>query len=50
MWLLDLLAALTAAQWLNLASAALCLAVAAGMNDRLGAILTALICLLAVFA
>lgn len=49
MWLLEWIAALTAAQGLNLLSAALCVALACGMNDRLGAVLSAALCVLAVF-
>lgn len=49
MWLVELMALLTAAQWLNLLSAALCVALACGMNDRAGAILSALLCVLAAF-
>ena len=49
MWLLEMLAALTGAQVVNLLSAALCVALAAGMNDRVGAVLSALLCVLAVF-
>lgn len=49
MWLVELMALLTAAQWLNLLSAALCVALACGMNDRVGAVLSALLCVLAVF-
>ena len=49
MWLLEWIAALTAAQALNLLSAALCVALACGMDERTGAILSALICVLAVF-
>ena len=49
MWLLEMLAALTGAQVVNLLSAALCVALAAGMNDRVGAVLSALRCVLAVF-
>ena len=49
MWLVEMLAALTGAQMLNLVSAALCVALAGGMNDRAGAMLSALLCVLAVF-
>ena len=41
MWLISLLLSLSAEQLLNLLSAALCLALAAGMNDRLGALIAA---------
>ena len=41
MWLISLLLSLSAEQVLNLLSAALCLALAAGMNDRLGALIAA---------
>ncbi len=49
MWLVEMLGALTGAQMLNVASAALCLALAFGLNDRAGAVLSALICVAAVF-
>ena len=49
MWLLEILAALTGVQMLNLGSAVLCLALAAGMNGRVGAVLSALLCVAAVF-
>ena len=49
MWLLEMLAALTGGQLLNLVAAALCVALAGGMNDRAGAMLSALLCVLAVF-
>ena len=49
MWLVDLLLLLSAGQALNLMSAALCLALACGLNDRTGAILSAFLCVLAVF-
>lgn len=49
MWLIEMLAALTGAQVVNLLSAALCVALAAGMNERTGAILSAVLCVMAAF-
>jgi len=49
MWLVDLLLALSGGQVLNLLSAALCAALACGLNDRTGAMLSALLCVMAVF-
>ena len=45
MWLMEMLAALRAEQIVNLLSAALYLALAAGMNARLGALIAALLAL-----
>lgn len=50
MWLLTYMMSLGAAEILNLASAALCFALAAGMNDRLGAVLAGCLALLMVLA
>jgi hypothetical protein len=50
MWLIEMVVGLTPGQMLNLLSAALCVALAAGLNDRTGAWLSAILCLLAVFA
>ena len=43
MWLLTMLAALDAVQWINLCFALLCLALAAGMNARAAALVSALL-------
>jgi hypothetical protein len=45
MWLLGICAALNAEQVVNLLSAALCLALAAGMNERAGLVMGALLAL-----
>jgi hypothetical protein len=45
MWLLTYLMSLGAAEILNLLSAALCFALVAGVNDRLGALIAGLLAL-----
>jgi hypothetical protein len=50
LWLISLLLSLSAEDINNLLSAALCLALAAGMNDRLGALIAACLALALVFA
>jgi hypothetical protein len=48
MWLMEMLASLSAEQMVNLLSAALCLALAGGMNERLGALVAAVLALVMV--
>lgn len=50
MWLLSLLTTLSVDQVANLLSAALCGALAMGMNERVAAVLSGLLCLMLVFA
>ncbi len=48
MWLMEMLVSLSAEQMVNLLTAALCLALAAGMNERLGALIAAVLALVMV--
>ena len=50
MWLLSMLTSLNVDQVANLLSAALCGALAMGMNDRVAAVLSGILCLVLVFA
>jgi hypothetical protein len=46
MWLLSMLMALSVDQVANLLSAALCAALALGLNERVAAVLSGLLCLM----
>lgn len=50
MWLLNLLTTLSVDQVVNILSAALCGALAMGLNERVAAVLSGLLCVVLVFA